>query len=140
MTDLQHRIRVFVYRVLPEGVRYLLLRRSVGIDPTWGPVEGRIEFDEQIEAAIRREVVEDVGLARHLDLIDLQMPAHWLLGDEEVIEWPYGLRTPAEEQERVLDVRWSESLWTDFGEAYSRLQLDNDRAAVTRLHTRVSAA
>lgn len=140
MNDLQHRIRVFVYHVLPQGVRYLLLRRSVGVDPTWGPLEGRIEFDEQIEAAIRREVVEDVGLAKHLDLIDLQMPAHWHLGDEQVIEWPYGLRTTPEERALVLDERWSESLWTDFGEAYSRLQLDSDRAAVTRLHTMISAA
>ena len=140
MSDLQHRVKVFVFHLVPEGIRYLLWRRSVGVDPTWGPLDGPIGFDEQIEAAIRREVLEDVGLDRPIDLIDLQMPAHWQLGDEQVIEWPYGFRTDPAERTRVLDSRWSDYRWAEFGEAYSRLQLDNDRAAVTRLHTLLSAA
>lgn len=139
MTDLQHRIKIFVYRLEEAGPRYLLLRRSVGVDPTWGPIHGPIGFGEQIEAAIRREVLDDTGLSRALDLIDLQMPAHWQLGDEQIIEWPYGFRTQCEGRELVLDPRWSDFNWIEFGEAYSRLQLEVDRAAVTRLHTLIAA-
>ena len=139
MTELQHRIKIFVYRIEPVGPRYLLLRRSVGVDPTWGPIHGPIGFGEQIEAAIRREVRDDTGLATALDVIDLRMPAHWLLGDEQIIEWPYGFRTELERRDLVLDPRWSDFTWTEFSDAYARLQLDVDRAAMTRLHTLIAA-
>jgi NUDIX domain len=140
MTDLQHRIRVFIYRLDVSGPSYLLLRRSEGVNPTWGPLDGPIQFHEQIEAAIRREVREDVGLGDPENLVDLRMPKHWLLGEEEVIEWPYGAKAPSAPDELILDPRWSESRWTDFRETYSELHLEIDRAAVTRLHTLIVAA
>jgi len=140
MTDLKHRIKIFVY-CFEQGVpRYLLVRSSRGVNPTWGTLDGPIGFDEQIESAVRREVHEDVGLERPEGLIDLQMPALWTLGDEEVVEWPYGFRAPRHETDLILNPRWSEFRWADFSEAYARFQLDLDRAAVTRLHTLINAA
>ena len=82
----------------------------------------------------------DVGLPGAEQVIDLQMPKHWLLGDEQVVEWPYGARAPHAERPLVLDDRWAEYRWADFSEAYSELNLELDRAAVTRLHTLLSAA
>ncbi len=140
MSDLQHRIRLFVYRFDGNAPSYLLLRRSEGVNPTWGPIDGPIEFHEQIETAILREVQEDVGLSPPEDVVDLQMPKHWTLGDEEVIEWPYGVKVVAPSQELSLDPRWSASRWTDFSQAYTELCLEIDRAAVTRLHTLITAA
>lgn len=140
MPDLQHRIRLFVYRLEGDRPSYLLVRRSEGVNPTWGPIDGPIEFHEKIETAIEREVREDFGLERPETVVDLQMPKHWTLGDEEVIEWPYGVKAPKTESGLVLDARWAESRWTEFHEAYSQLCLDLDRAAVTRLHTLITAA
>ncbi|HIG11794.1 MAG: NUDIX domain-containing protein [bacterium] len=140
MTDLQHRIRLFVYRMSAAGPSYLLLRRSDGVNPTWGPIDGPIQFHEQIETAIRREVREDVGLPDPQGLVDLKMPKHWELGDEQVIEWPYGVQIMAPAESLILDSRWSESRWTGFSETYTQLCLELDRAAVTRLHTLITAA
>ncbi|MFT7670269.1 MAG: hypothetical protein ACI8X5_002977 [Planctomycetota bacterium] len=139
MSDLQHRIKVFVYS-LEEGLpRYLLLRSSMGINPTWGALNGSIGFGEQIETAIEREITTDVGLHKPADLIDLGMPKVWLIGDEEVVEWPYGSLAD-NPKDVVLDSRWSEFRWAGYSEAYASFHLDLDRAAITRLHTMISAA
>jgi len=141
MSDLlQHRIKVLLYRVQEGQPHYLLLRKSEGVDPPWGILDGAIGFDEQIESAIHREVFQDIGLPGAERLIDLQMPKRWLVGDEEIVEWPYGAKAPSADGGIVLDQRWSEYRWAEFGEAYSRLQLELDRAAMTRLHTLILAA
>jgi 8-oxo-dGTP pyrophosphatase MutT (NUDIX family) len=138
--ELHHRIKVLLYRIERGLPHYLLLRRSEGVAPPWGLLDGAIGFGEQIETAIRRELFEDVGLPGTEQVIDLQMPKHWLVGDEQVVEWPYGARAPLGERPLVLDSRWSDYRWAEFGEAYSELHLELDRAAMTRLHTLISAA
>jgi ADP-ribose pyrophosphatase YjhB (NUDIX family) len=139
MTELLHRIKIFVYRMHGDRPDYLLLRGS-GYEGCWGPIQGPIGFGEKLESAIRREVMDDVGITRPLDLIDLQMPGRWLVGDEEVIEWSFGFRTPAEQPELRLAQRWAEFRWADFSNAYPSLELDMDRAAILRLHALLHAA
>ena len=138
MQSLVHRIKVFVYRHEATQPEYLLLRRSQGIESFWGPIHGPIGFGEKLETAIRREVMDDTGLGRPLELIDLQMPGRWVLGDEQVIEWAYGFRTPPDRDDVQLVEPWSEFQWAGFSQAYPSLELDNDRAAIMRLHTLVN--
>jgi hypothetical protein len=139
MNDLSHRIRIFVYRMQSGRPDYLLLRGQ-GFESFWGPIQGPIGFGEKLESAIRREVMDDVGIYKPMDLIDLRMPARWLVGDEEVIEWNFGFRTPSDQTDLRLASRWSAFRWVDFAEAYPKLELDGDRAAIMRLHTLVNAA
>jgi len=141
MTELIHRIKVFVYRIKGDRPDYLLLQRDQGAESSWGPVQGSIQFGEQLETAAQREVHEDIGLARPLDLIDLEMPARWVLGDEEVIEWNYAFHA-LPDADRVLQLApdWIDFRWTDFSRAFPELALEVDRAAIMRLHTLLSAA
>ncbi|MFN0242543.1 MAG: NUDIX domain-containing protein [Planctomycetota bacterium] len=140
MTDLLHRIRVFVFQVKSHEPDYLLLRGSQGIESFWGPIQGNIGFGEKLESAIRREVMDDVGILSPIDLIDLQMPNRLVMGDEEIIEWTFGLRTAPTPSPLRLDPRWAEFRWVQFSEAYPTLELDVDRAAIMRLHTLLRAA
>jgi ADP-ribose pyrophosphatase YjhB (NUDIX family) len=119
---------------------YLLLRGAQGIESFWGPVHGNIGFGEKLESAIRREVQDDTGILRPIDLIDLEMPVRHVVGDEDVIEWTFGVKTLPEERSLRLDPRWSEFRWADFSLAYPSLELEVDRAAIMRLHTRLRAA
>ena len=142
MSELTHCVRVFVYRMEQGCPSYLLLRSAQGIEGFWTPVHGPIGFGEDLEHAIRREVLDDVGISRATEVVDLAMPSRWLLGDEEVIEWNYGLRaTPADHEDLKLDhERWEAFRWAGFGQAYPSLELEFDRAAIVRLHTILSAA
>lgn len=139
MTELVHRIKVFVFRYRGTQPDYLLLRGAVP-ESFWGPIQGPIGFGEKLETAIRREVMDDIGISRPLGVVDLQMPGRWVLGDEEVIEWTYGFRTLPERPDLQLSPRWSAYRWSLFNEAYPSLELEPDRAAILRLHAMLKAA
>lgn len=139
MTELLHRIKVFVFQQAGPEPAYLLLRAAQGMESFWGPVQGSIGFGEKLESAIQREVLDDTGLLQPLDLIDLGMPARWQLGVEDVIEWTFGFRTTPGAHPR-LDPRFAEFRWARFSLAYPSLELETDRAAIMRLHTLLRAA
>jgi 8-oxo-dGTP pyrophosphatase MutT (NUDIX family) len=140
MSELIHRIKVFVFSMRRAEPRYLLLKASQGIESFWGPLQGTIGFGEKLDTAIRREVMDEAGILRPVDVIDLQMPSRWVVGDEEIIEWTYGLRTVPPQAPLQLDKRWAEFQWANFSLAYPSLELEIDRAAILRLHTIVQAA
>jgi len=140
MRELFHRIRVFVFRIEQGFPSYLLLR-GAHVESFWTPIHGPIGFGEKLESAIRREVMDDTGLGKPTELIDLEMPSRWVLGDEEVIEWNFGFHAPPTERDLLLDPgRWAAFRWWSFAEAYPSLELDFDRAAIMRLHARLHAA
>ncbi|MEM7306811.1 MAG: NUDIX domain-containing protein [Planctomycetota bacterium] len=140
MSELIHRIRVFVFRYERSRPEYLLLRGAQGIEAFWTPIHGPIGFGEKLETAIRREVMDDVGISKPNELIDLQMPARWLVGDEEVVEWNFGFHTSSHDERLRLDPRWADFRWSEFTAAYPSLELEIDRAAIMRLHTMLHAA
>ena len=141
MVDLSHRVRVFVYRYDEGQPHYLLLKSAQGIEGFWTPLHGPIGFGEQLETAIRREVRNDTGIGRAEELIDLQMPARWLVGDEEIVEWNFGFRaTPPAKELRIAADRWADFRWSTFPEAFPSLELEYDRAAILRLHALLNAA
>ena len=140
MGELLHRIKVFVYRLDLDGPDYLLLKPDQGLEALWGPLQGDLGFGEKLENAIRRQVVEDTGLTPPGSLVDLQMPARWTIGDEEVIEWTFGFHSVGEPDPRRLKKAWAAHRWATFEDAYPSLGLDPDRAAIMRLHTHLNAA
>ncbi len=140
MRELCHRIRVFVYRFADGRPDYLLLR-GAQMESFWTPIHGPIGFGEKLESAIRREVMDDIGLGRPAELIDLEMPTRWLVGDEEVIEWIFGFHAPPASRSLRVDARrWADFRWVQFPQAYPSLELEHDRAAIMRLHTLLHAA
>jgi hypothetical protein len=140
MPELLHRIKVFVFQQAGPEPAYLLLRPAQGMESFWGPVQGSIGFGEKLESAIQREVLDDTGILRPLDVIDLGMPARWQLGIEDVIEWTFGFKALPGTDNLRLDPRFAEFRWAQFGQAYPSLELETDRAAIMRLHTLLRAA
>jgi ADP-ribose pyrophosphatase YjhB (NUDIX family) len=138
MVELLHRIKVFVFQQDGEEPNYLLLRANQGVESVWGPIQGGIRYGEKLESAIRREVLDDIGILRPLDLIDLEMPHRQVFGDEEVIDWCFGFKTQPVRSPLRLDPRWAEFRWAEFSEGYPLLEFDEDRAAFLRLHALVS--
>ncbi len=134
MVELLHRIKVFVFQQNGPEPSYLLLRANQGLEGIWGPIQGGIRYGEKLESAIRREVLDDIGILRPLDLIDLEMPSRLVFGDEEVIEWNFGFKTQPVNSPLRLDPRWAEFRWAEFSEGYPLLEFDADRAAFLRLH------
>jgi hypothetical protein len=140
MAELLHRIKVFVFQQTGPEPAYLLLRPAQGMESFWGPVQGSIGFGEKLESAIQREVLDDTGILKPLDVIDLGMPARWQLGVEDVIEWTFGFKALPGTDKLRLDRRFAEFRWAQFSQAYPSLELETDRAAIMRLHTLLRVA
>lgn len=141
MSELHHRIKIFVYRFQDQSPNYLLLKPDQGIEALWGPLQGELGFGEKLEAAIRRKVAADTGLRPPAGrLMDLEMPGRWTLGDEEIIEWTFGFRAGGPVDGDRVSGSWAAHRWARFEDAYNSLGLEPDRAAVMRLHTKVLAA
>ncbi|MEL6428893.1 MAG: NUDIX domain-containing protein [Planctomycetota bacterium] len=140
MSELHHRIKIFVYRFEDRTPNYLLLKPDQGLEALWGPLQGGLGFGEKLETAIRRRVEQDVGLQPPGAVTDLEMPGRWRIGDEEIIEWTFGVRARGKlDRDRVAST-WADHRWARFQDAYQSLGLEPDRAAVMRLHTQVLAA
>ena len=139
MYELSHRVRVFVFSFKEARPHYLLLRSGHGIESFWTPLHGPIGFAEKVETAVAREVVDETGLGRPVEMIDLDLTSQVVLGDERVIEWSYGCRADRSDEPR-LDPRWSEYRWAEVTQAFPALELEADRAALIRLHTLLHAA
>jgi 8-oxo-dGTP diphosphatase len=104
-----------VVAILRRAGRVLVIRRAPGVifPGYWTPLSGRVRAGETQEAAVAREVFEEVGLraspvARvwECDTEDGQFHLHWWLADAG----PGALRLQATE---VSEARWIRP--TDFG-------------------------
>jgi ADP-ribose pyrophosphatase YjhB (NUDIX family) len=135
MVEVVHRVRLFVYSFVDSHPDYLLLRRDQGVEAIWTPLQGRIQFDEKFEGAVLREFRREIGLERPEEIIDLQMPTQFDLGDERVIEWNYACRATPGDPPVALHSDWADCRWSVFQEAFPALEFEQDRAAIIRLHT-----
>ena len=135
-----HRVRVFVYHIRQGTPSYLLLHSAQGLEGLWRPVNGNIDFSEQFETAVRREVLEDTGLTSRGKLVDLELPLRESFGDEEVVHWNYGFEVANIPDEIHLDERFDRHRWAHYNDAFPGFGLEGDRTAVTRLHSLLHAA
>ncbi len=140
MVELLHRIKVFVYRLSRTEPDYLLLKPAQGIEGLWGPIQGELAFGEKLDQAIRRKVLDETGMNPPGQLIDLKMPNHLTLGDEEIVEWTFGYHAITHLDPDRISRHWAAHRWVDFASAYPVLGFEDDRAAIMRLHAFLSAA
>lgn len=135
MVEVAHRVRLFVFSFVDSHPDYLLLRRNQGLEAIWTPLQGRIQIDEKFEGAVLREFRRETGLEQPEEIIDLQMPSQFDLGDERIIEWNYACRATPGDPPVSLHAEWADYRWSMFQEAFPALEFEQDRAAIIRLHT-----
>lgn len=140
MSELLHRIKVFLFRFDAGEPRYLQLKPDQGFEGLWGPVQGELDFGDQLEGAIKKRIIQDVGVLQPGPTLDLDLTSRWTIGDEDVIEWNYGVQLRGDLDPTVLEQHWAAHRWAGFSVAYPTMGLEFDRAAIMRLHTLLRAA
>lgn len=136
MFALEHRVRVFVFQVVENGVEYLLLRLKPRTEWPLGPVIGAVEPGEKFRDAVVREVMAETGLRRPVHLHELAAPSKELFGEMGLVEWPFAYQagTPsAPVTSLVPGPMVGEMAWMGFEEAYRRIETTMDRDALVRL-------
>jgi hypothetical protein len=136
MFTLEHRVRVFVFQVLDQGVAYLLLRQKPRDEWPLGPVIGALQPGEKFQDAVLREVRAETGLRRPVHLIELAAPQKELFGEIGLVDWPFAWQagSPADPVPAIVPGPMvGELAWMGFEEAYRRLEASADRDALVRL-------
>lgn len=149
MFAVEHRVRVFVFQVLDDGVQYLMLRRRPREEWPLGPAIGEVALHERIHDAVLREVQQETGIRRPHHLFELSEPTTELFGSDAesasaagLVEWPiaYQAGTP---NNPVLTLRpgpeVGEARWMGFEEAYHELEAPTDRDSIVHLRLDLGA-
>ena len=136
MFTLEHRVRVFVFQVLDQGVQFLLLRQKPRSEWPLGPVIGAVAPGEKFHDAVVREVRAETGLKRPIHLIELAAPQKELFGEVGLVEWPFAYQAGTPQTpvpQLVPGPMVTELAWLRFDEAYRRMEAAPDRDALVRL-------
>ena len=136
MFTLDHKVRVFVFHVRPDGIQYLLLRQKPRDEWPLGPVIGAVAPGDKIQDAVLREVRAETGLRRPVHLLEIAQPNKELFGDFGLVEWPFAWQAgvPGEPLAPVTPGPMvGEVAWLPFEQAFRRIELQTDRDALVRL-------
>jgi hypothetical protein len=135
-----HEVNVFVFRVTPRGLEYLLVQPRPRQEAVWRPVIEAVDLQDDLFRAAVRGVRSETGLDYAFDLV---APAPGLLhhqGDLQRIEWPFGYRL----RDPNMPVRCREQLaafsWQGFDDALRTLGMETHRQNLLQLHWRLLAA
>lgn len=122
------------YLYAPEPLKLLIFRRPPERGRIWVPISGKVDpQDRNLEAAMRRELSEETGLAdaRRVDPLDWHVPFEgpggepWRLHAYSV-EVPPGWRPTLSPEHEAFE-------WVTVSEARRRLHYPDNQAAVGRL-------
>ncbi|HLU38421.1 MAG TPA: NUDIX domain-containing protein [Planctomycetota bacterium] len=140
MFALEHKVRVFVFRIGATDVEYLLLRKKPRSEWPLGPVVGPIAVDEHLKDAVLREVRIETGLCKPLHVLDLSTPSKELFGDVGLVEWPFGYQAGAPgcpAPAIVPGPMVGDCAWLPFERAFQAVEVPADRDALVKLQLRL---
>lgn len=133
--EIGHGVRVFVYHFADSGLEFLLLRLKPSNESFWGPVCGSIQPAEDLERAVLRNVRQETGIERAVELVDLELREVSCFGEYQQVDWIFGLQAPSTKLELVPAADIADWQWGVFPFVYDRLDSDVNRRAVMRLQT-----
>jgi lipoyl(octanoyl) transferase len=137
-------IKVMVH----DGERVLLLHRRPERGNFWQPITGSIEEGELPIDTARRELIEETGHSGEPEPIDLQqsfmIESHFLAATHPApiiaSETGFAFELPSRATIRMDAEEHDRYGWFTFAEAYETIRWTDDREALEKLETRLSAA
>jgi len=140
MFTLEHKVRVFVFRVNAAEVDYLVVRKKPRSEWPLGPVVGPLAVTDHLKDAVIREVKLETGLSQPLHLLDLSMPSKELFGDVGLVEWPFGYQAGAPDcpaPKVVPGPMLGDCVWMPFERAFQAVEVAADREILVKLQLRL---
>lgn len=140
MFALEHKVRVFVFRVNSAEIDYLVVHKKPRSEWPPGPVVGPIAVEDHPRDAVIREVKLETGLSQPLHLLDLSTPSKELFGDIGLVEWPFGYQAGAPDHPAPAVVPGpmvGDCVWMPFDRAFQTLEVAADREFLVKLQLRL---
>jgi dATP pyrophosphohydrolase len=124
-------IQIKVGAIIIYENKVLILKRNERDGGFWQTVTGSVEYDETIEQAIHREVLEETGLLGRSNYPNVVHSFVWRKGEDEVAELVFSF-CPTNDKVRLSNEH-TEYKWVSISVAYSMVKMENNKTAIEKL-------
>lgn len=129
-------IEAIIFRMKNQNYEFLLLKRTEERGGFWQPVTGRIEEDESIEEAVKREIKEEVGIS---DIIRIIPDVYsFSIEDSGKDEFILGVEVNSDEEislDKNTYLEHEKSKWCSFEEAINLLKWPGNKEGLNKLNS-----
>jgi 8-oxo-dGTP pyrophosphatase MutT (NUDIX family) len=137
----RHRVVEAIVFRRADPVRVLLLRRTPERGGWWQAVTGSVEAGEELEAAARREVREETGIADPVAILDLDFAFPFEFtkygGDREMAAVKHSFGVEVAGDAVSIGDEHDDWAWVTPAEALEQLTWEDNREALRRLAARL---
>jgi dATP pyrophosphohydrolase len=127
-------VEVIIFKIIDKKVLFLMLKRAEERGGFWQPVTGGIDEGEELKASALREVQEETGLTKHIEILeDLHFFEFETNGGFGVLkEYVFGLQVHPEAKTTISDEH-SEQRWCTTEEALNLLKYENNKVGIRKI-------
>jgi 8-oxo-dGTP pyrophosphatase MutT (NUDIX family) len=126
--ELPIKVELIVFVRQPNALSFLLLKRTPEDGGFWQPITGTLEIDESIRQCISRELQEETGIGKVLNMSEEIHRFSWQKKDYTVVEMVYGVEV-SHQKITLSPEEHSEYRWCSFDEAIMLLEKENNKNA-----------
>lgn len=138
---LNKKVQAIIFRKGSEEIEFLMLKTNKQRGGFWQPVTGKVELDEDLLPAVKREVREEIGVSKHIQIIEdiysftypIPERLKFKVSFREFEEHVYGIEINPEDMIRISGEH-EEFRWLGFDEAYEMLEFETNKVALKKLN------
>ena len=127
LKELPIKVELIVFKRTEDVYSFLLLKRNPEDGGFWQPITGTLEMDESIRQCMLRELKEETGINKVINISEEIHRFSWQKKDYTVVEMVYGAEVS--HQDVTLSPEHTEYKWCNFDEAMKLLEKENNKNA-----------
>ena len=142
---LPKQVLIIPYKIINKQVKYCILKRKDR--EVWQWISGGVEdFDENIISAAKREIYEEIGIKKEINIIELEgftkipvvnIVKDFKWGDNVFYAEEYSFAINIGNNTIELSDEHSEYKWTLYEEAKELLKYDSNKSALWELNEKI---
>ncbi len=126
-------VQGIIFKVEDGVIKFLLLKRIKEKGGFWQPLTGGIEGEETPKEALRRELVEELGIKKAKNTIDLKYKFSFILeSGSKLTEHVFGVELDPIQKSK-LSGEHTECKWVDFQKALRLLKWESNKKSLVKL-------
>ena len=123
----ESQIQGIVFKKEKGDIKFLLLKRVPEKGNFWQSVTGGVKKGEEVLAALKREVEEEIGAKEIKNIVNTGYSFSFTMEDgEDIVEEVYGVEIEPS-HEVIISEEHSEFKWTDLKEALNLLKYESNK-------------
>jgi dihydroneopterin triphosphate diphosphatase len=129
MDELPIKLEGILFSKAGDKYEFLILKRTPDDGDFWQPLTGTLKNGEKLEDCLLRELQEETGIQKPVNITNEVWRFDWRKGDYAIIEFVFGVEINRNAEITLSKDEHSEYKWCNFDEAVEMLGRDNNKKA-----------